>query len=282
MKLIRTTLLILAAIITAAAASAAPKATIQKAWLKHNVMYAGQKCIAIHGKISIEGLKNKKAEIAAYVMKEKGKGHPDTNGKFRSSDGFVSVGETVKVPYETTNWGDFILYLPNEEVHPEQGRGIYYIRLFVNAGNDHLAQSEYLPFVASSLADNTEDSENFNPDVKIWKEDESKKGFTLVTEMPDGTQTRVKWFRCDECKGYLNCQRCSGTGRCKACGGKRGTASTDALYIECVECNKTGKCRRCEKHVGKCRCTTGEYPGFVLEQDPDYTPEAGGEWWKTI
>lgn len=263
-------------------AYATPTATIHKSWLEHNVICGGTKCIAIHGKVCVEGMKNKKVEIAAYMMQDKGVGHPDTNGKFRSSDGFVAVSNSIKAPYETTNWADFTLYLPNEELHAAPGKAIYYIRLYVNNGATHLAQGEYLPFVASSISDNTDEAESFDPNIKTWKEDESKKGFVLVTQMPDSSITRQQWYRCEECKGYLKCQRCSGTTKCRACNGRRGNASSDTHYLECVECSKTGKCQRCIKHPGKCRCAAGEYPGFVLEQDPDYTPQAGGEWWNDI
>lgn len=273
---------ILAAILCPLGIIAAGSAAIQKTWLEHNVIHDGRKCLAIHSKISVEGLKNKKVEIAAYVMKDAESGLADTNGKYCSRDGFVSAGETLKIPYATSTWGDHVIYLPNDEIHAEDGDGVYYIRIYVNHEGNHLARGVDMPFMASSLSDNTRESDTFDPAIKRWKENETKKGFTIVTEMPDGTRTSQQWQRCEACKGDLRCPRCSGTGKCKACGGKKGTSSTYTMYYECVECSRTGRCALCKSHVGKCKCAMGEYPGYVLEQDPDYTPQPGGEWWNTI
>lgn len=278
----RNVIAIFLAIVTIGTALGNPTAKISKSWVSLNVMHQGRKSLALHGKLSIEGLKGKKVLLEAYMMSEPGKGHPDTNGKFKSADGAVAASEMVKVPYDITNWGDYIVYLPNDEMHPLSGDAIYYVCMNVNYDGKTLASGEPIPFVASSLSDNTEIADNFNPSLKRWKENESKDGFVLVAQQRDGSETRTQWYKCTSCNGYLKCARCNGTGRCKVCGGKRGQSSMYGMHYDCVECKKTGKCAACVNHVGKCRCSTGEYPGFVLENDPDYTPEPGGEWWNDI
>lgn len=201
--------------LTAVTASAQKSATFEKIWLEHNVMYKGQKCLAIHVAVTANGMKDRKLTCTAYVDSPKGTAHKDTNGSYKSKDGQVAVSSTGKCPYYSTHWDSFVIYLPNDEIHPKSGKNDYYVHVEAWDGSIHLGTSDYTSFSMTGSGSGG----NGNVANGDYKE------VTCSTCQGTGIQ---KCYLCAGSglimTGYSNylCTACSGHGwkKCLPCSGK--------------------------------------------------------------
>lgn len=100
--------------------------------------------------------------------------------------------------------------------------------------------------------------------ARTWRED-LVGGFVIVTQYPNGSQQRVRYRQCPNCRGSQTCGICHGTRACGICGGRGGIVSAGyGTFIPCVSCMSTGQCQIC-KGTGQCMCTTlSQYPGYVI------------------
>ena len=126
--------------------SISPKAKIHKVWAEHNVMYDGKKCMEIHVKFEVDNMKGKTGRVTAYFYTDSGTALTDYNSSYRTTSGKVSVGEDFTPSYDNSIWNDFVLYIPNSELHITNS-GDY--KFFVNIwshNSDDLAESDWVSF----------------------------------------------------------------------------------------------------------------------------------------
>lgn len=129
--------------------SISPKAKIHKVWAEHNVMYDGKKCMEIHVKFEVDNMKGKTGRVIAYFYTDSGTALTDYNSSYRTTNGKVSVGEDFTPSYDNSIWNDFVLYIPNSELHITNS-GDY--KFFVNIwshNSDDLAESDWVSFTYS-------------------------------------------------------------------------------------------------------------------------------------
>lgn len=124
----------------------ASTAKFDKIWLKHNVTHGGEKCIAIHFTVTVDGMLGRTVKFAAFVDSPQGVGHPDANNRYCNHEGKVVSIMEDDCTYKSTLWKDFVIYLPNSEVHPKAGNNTYYIRVFAYDGSTIIGNSEFVAF----------------------------------------------------------------------------------------------------------------------------------------
>lgn len=124
------------------------EATVQKIWIEHNKVINGLKYMAIHIKFETHNMAEKGGRIVAFFESPKGRGHKDTNGKYRTTDGNVSVGMDFGSHYVHSSYSDKVLLIPNSEIHPTSGKNKYYIKVGVYdyQANKYIAFSDYATF----------------------------------------------------------------------------------------------------------------------------------------
>lgn len=199
----------------------ASSATFYKIWLEHNVTHNGQKCLAIHVKVTANGMKGRTLTCVAYVDSPKGTAHRDINNNYHSTDGQVSAQGTGKCTYEGTQWDDFVIYLPNNEIHPKSGTNDYYIHVEAWDGSTYIGRSDYTSF---SMTGN---------------------GFSGSSNaMANGSvNNQGVWYSDDGSIMYSKCVGCDASGKhlCLLCKGKgmRISYSTD-MYVVCSACGGMG------------------------------------------
>ena len=131
----------------------ASTAKFDKIWLEHNVNNNGQQCLAIHFAVHVEGMNGRIVEFIAYVDSPKGVGHPDANNQYCDIYGKVISSHKGNCTYENCVWDDFVIYLPNSEIHPKAGKNTYYIRVFAYDGSAIIGNSEFVSFDMTGSAD---------------------------------------------------------------------------------------------------------------------------------
>ena len=123
-----------------------PKGKIHKVWVEHNVMYGGEKCMKIHVKFEVDNMKGKAGDCVAWFYYGNGNKLYDTNGRHKSVGGQVSVGESFTATYDGSIWNDFVLYIPNSELHiVKNGSYKFDVGIFDHNGKQ-LATSDYVTF----------------------------------------------------------------------------------------------------------------------------------------
>lgn len=123
-----------------------PKGKIHKVWVEHNVMYGGQKCMKIHVKFEVDNMKGKSGDCVAWFYYENGNKLYDTNNRYSTINGQVSVSESFTATYDGTLWNDFVLYIPNSELHIVRSGGYKLDVGIFDHNNKQLATSNYVTF----------------------------------------------------------------------------------------------------------------------------------------
>ena len=122
------------------------KGKIHKVWVEHNVMYGGQKCMKIHVKFEVDNMKGKSGDCVAWFYYENGNKLYDTNNRYSTINGQVSVSESFTATYDGTLWNDFVLYIPNSELHIVRSGGYKLDVGIFDHNNKQLATSNYVTF----------------------------------------------------------------------------------------------------------------------------------------
>jgi len=91
-------------------------ATISDLWLEHNVFVDGVKGLRIHAQIRVVNERGRLISMGAFVYWKGGAALRDTNGRFRSGDGSVSVDDEQTPTWDDTVWQTFSLFLPYNEL----------------------------------------------------------------------------------------------------------------------------------------------------------------------
>lgn len=184
-------------------------------WLEHNVMHNGQQCLAIHFKVIAYAVLGNELTCVAYVECPKGMKHRDVNHRYCTSDGQVAASRTEQCVFTAGAWDDFVIYLPNNEIHPKSGKNDYYIHVEAWAGSILIGSSDYVSF---SMTGNAPPAPGNAPGNGGGNGGE---GSICAICFGTGRQT------CNYCQGagwtsYLGtCINCQGTGKhpCLMCGG---------------------------------------------------------------
>jgi len=93
-------------------------AEFTSAYIEHNVMNDGEKCMKIHSHISIYNMKGFQAYVIAWVYNNSGNNQTSyrTEAKYSKNindNHAILSWETVIPTYDGTEWKDYVLYLPN-------------------------------------------------------------------------------------------------------------------------------------------------------------------------
>lgn len=101
-------------------------ASVEKIWVDHNVFENGVKGMRIHLKFNINGMLNKTGRAIAYFYYNNGNPLKDTNNRFYSVDGNVSVGEDFTPNYERCTFNDLTIFMPYSELELSQSAQCYF------------------------------------------------------------------------------------------------------------------------------------------------------------
>ncbi len=127
-----------------AAGAFAASATIDRIWLEHNVSQDGQTGLRIHLKFTVWDMQGQQGEAVAYFESPKGVGVKDLNRRYYTTDGNVCTSERFTPSYPGSEYSDFTLFIPNEELHLLPGSHTYYCQVFLfDAQGNHIAYSDY-------------------------------------------------------------------------------------------------------------------------------------------
>ena len=115
----------------------AASATIDRIWLEHNVSQDGQTGLRIHLDFTVWDMQGQQGEAVAYFESPKGVGVKDLDRRYYTTDGNVSTSERFTPSYPGTEYSDFTLFIPNEQLHLLPGSHTYYCQvcLFDAQGN---------------------------------------------------------------------------------------------------------------------------------------------------
>lgn len=254
------------------------KGVFHKIWLEHNVTHDGVKCLAIHNEFSVWCSRTgEEGDIISYVDYTKGVGHKDTNGRYRTTDGNVCVSRKWKDNINGTRYHDFILYLPNDEIHPVPGNHTYFVRSFLFFKGQVLCHSEFVSF--DMAGNKPQPNNNANAYRHVAQRDPN---YNYVECSNCHGQKK-----CPGCHGTRNCNYCSGTGRCSQCNGNKGTnvwSGFNYVWFNCSKCIGRGTCNLCAGS-GNCQCSRGSNPtngycvickGEGVVKQPKIKPNSGG------
>lgn len=124
------------------------EASIQKVWIDHNKVINGIKYMAIHVKFETHYMAEQGGRLVAFFEMPKGVGVKDTNGKYCTSEGKVSVGLDFGSHYVHSSYSDKVLLIPNFEIHPVSGKNEYFIKIgaFDYQQNKYINYSDYITF----------------------------------------------------------------------------------------------------------------------------------------
>jgi hypothetical protein len=102
-------------------------AQINNVKTEHNVYQNGRKGMKVHVNFNVKNHQGSPLRVAAYFRWQSGHPLGDENGAYRAVDGQVATGEVVTPGYESTNFNDFVLFLPYEELDIKQP-GIHWLK----------------------------------------------------------------------------------------------------------------------------------------------------------
>lgn len=107
------------------------KARVISTTLTKNVTVGDIPSLVIGVDFNIDNLSSDGGRIVAFLESPKGVGVKDTNGRYCTSDGKVSVGKDFGTRLSSATFKDFQLVIPMEELHITDSSKPYYIRVGV-------------------------------------------------------------------------------------------------------------------------------------------------------
>jgi hypothetical protein len=99
-----------------------PEARINSVWLEHNVSFNNTYGIIIHTDFDVQRFKGSQGSVAAYFYFENGTPLEDFNDRYSTYDGQVAVSDNFIPRYDSSNFADFKLFIPYDELHMDFGR----------------------------------------------------------------------------------------------------------------------------------------------------------------
>lgn len=107
------------------------KARVISTTLTKNVPVGDIPSLVIGVDFNIDNLSGDGGRVVAFLESPKGVGVKDTNGRFCTSDGKVSVGKDFGTRQHSASFKDFQLVIPMTELHIVDSSKTYYIRVGV-------------------------------------------------------------------------------------------------------------------------------------------------------
>ena len=108
------------------------KQNIHKVWVDHNQFENGVKGMRIHVKFTVHNFKGRKGSVFAYFYKKNEDTLKDSNGRYCTTEGQVSVGKNFTPRFVNSTFNDFKLFIPNHELHV---RGKHNLKFMVQIFN---------------------------------------------------------------------------------------------------------------------------------------------------
>jgi len=96
-------------------------ATLDDVRTEFDVVQNGKKGMRIRSRVGINGLKGKQAEVTAYFQFSSGTKLKDFDQRYHTSDGYVCVADRVSPSYDASEWKDFVLFIPYDQLHLAKG-----------------------------------------------------------------------------------------------------------------------------------------------------------------
>ncbi|MCM1378009.1 MAG: hypothetical protein NC097_01650 [Clostridium sp.] len=119
---------------------------INKMWVDHNQWIDGVKGMKIHVDFNAVGMKDHEVYVAAYFYYEDDTSLKDVDDSYCTVDGQVCVFKTEKVIYDNSHFGDFVLFIPNDQIHASDAELKFVVRVEDNTMDDKTEYSEYFHF----------------------------------------------------------------------------------------------------------------------------------------
>lgn len=137
-----------------------PSAVVNRVWINHNVTRTGYNIVynpyfgpqqvpytyyvmQIHVNFDVKNMKGKTVRVCAFFYDEDGDKMRTSNNQYMTPDGQVTVQNTGNATYESSNWSDYILEIPNSIL--TKGDNKFQIQIQDSNGNA-LCNSEYQYF----------------------------------------------------------------------------------------------------------------------------------------
>lgn len=123
-------------------------ARIARVWADHNIQMGGKAGLLIHTQLVVDGARGDACHLAAYFYFSGGEILKDFDQTYSSAAGQVSVGQDFVPEYDSTEYSDFTLFLPYDELHMASGKYDLKFDIFVYHGPSEkfIAESEYIEF----------------------------------------------------------------------------------------------------------------------------------------
>lgn len=106
----------------------------------------------IHAKVTIKGMKGKKARVIAFFYDENKKHLKGGVEGYLTTDNSPYVRAIVDLPYESTYWEDFKLFMPVRAIPLAPGKKTYYVKINVKEDaydGKWLGNSTYVSFIGT-------------------------------------------------------------------------------------------------------------------------------------
>jgi len=112
--------------------------------LKHDMFKDGVKGLEIHHPLTVQAMKDQELEVTCFFYYEAGGALRDTNQRYYTSAGDVSVMDKVAVQYVDATFNDFTLFIPYDELHLPAGKSDLKIRCEAFDKGVSIGQSDWL------------------------------------------------------------------------------------------------------------------------------------------
>lgn len=114
---------------------------------EHNIIIDSSLGMNIHVKFEIDNMLDKDCECAAYFYDDKKRVLKDTNQRYHSADGVVSVGTHIKPNYTNCIYNDLVLFIPYSELHLSEGfHNLSFVVIIFDDNSTVISKSNYYNF----------------------------------------------------------------------------------------------------------------------------------------
>lgn len=110
-------------------------ALIRKVWTEENIYENGKKGINIHIKMEIYNMRNKKCQAVVYFEDNLGNALKDKNSSYCDIGGNVICATEFSPKYSTTNYEDFVVFMPYNELHVNETKSLRFAVYIWNINN---------------------------------------------------------------------------------------------------------------------------------------------------
>jgi len=245
-------------------------ATIKKIWAEYDIYKSGDKGMNIHVNFSVSGMLKQQGDCVVWFYNSDETQLKDKNGSYSTTKGNVCTSEYYKPSYESSNYSDFDIFMPYDELH--LGSGSYSLKFKVGIfdnNNKQIATSEYYDFTYKNTATTNNNYSNNSNSNSSYNNNNN----TTITDNANGSKTMTMKMNCFMCSGIgkITCACCMGMGQQRVYVGLGYNYSPIYNYVLCQCCGGAGK-QTCTSCYGSGYTVTSStyYP------DATVTPSSGG------